>query len=131
MDLNWVALVVSGLFGAGMAAIITALYTGKQSARRIGVEADGIAAKTPAEVDSIAIQGAETTVLMMQGVNQALLRQNERQATRIEQLETLVARLDIQLESYRQRVEDAETALRDANQQYADLRQELDNLRPS
>jgi predicted RNase H-like nuclease (RuvC/YqgF family) len=129
MDLNWVALIVAAVFSAGTAAIITAVYTGRNSARRIGVEADGIAAKTPAEVDSIAIQGAEATVLMMQGVNQALLRENERLAHKNEQLEALIAKLDKQLESYRERVEAAETALRAANQQYDELRQELDNLR--
>jgi septal ring factor EnvC (AmiA/AmiB activator) len=129
MDLNWVALIVAAVFSAGTAAIITAVYTGRNSARRIGVEADGIAAKTPAEVDSIAIQGAEATVLMMQGVNQALLRENERLSTQLTQRDKIIDKLETQLESYRARVEAAETALRSANAQYDVLRQEIDNLR--
>lgn len=128
MDLDWVVLAVTGVFSAGTGAIIRALYTGRNTSRRIGVEADGIAAKTPAEVDSIAIQGAEATVLMMQGVNQALLTENQRLALQVEQRDKIIGRLELQLEEYRSRVVAAETALRAANEQYDELRHEIDNL---
>lgn len=129
MDLNWVGLVVTGVLSAGTGAIVREIYTGRNTSRRIGVEADGIAAKTPAEVDSIAIQGAEATVLMMQGVNQALIKENERLAKQVEQRDLIIDRLETQLEEYRARVETAETALRAANQQYDVLRREIDDFR--
>lgn len=129
VDLNWVATLIAGVIGAGGAAVLQVLYTGRQSARKIGVEAESISAKTQPEVDSIAIQGAESSVLIMQGVNKALVEENLRLVQQITARDKIIDQLEHQLESYRGRIEEAETALRLAGEEYDALKLRIENLR--
>lgn len=134
--MDW-ALALAGLvFGAGGGAVVKTVITGRASAKKIGAEAAAVTGKIPFENDSLAVQNAEQSLNIMQGLNVTLvtenarlIKENDRLNGMISEKDAALERLSLQLESYRERVEIAESALRVANSKYTELRRDLDALR--
>lgn len=123
--MNTVQTIVVTLLGVSPVAALVSLLTVRTTNRKSRAEAAAIEGKTPAEIDSIAVQGAQTAVLAM---NEALraaqtriaelerLRGEDRE--RIRDLEDRVARAYAKAET-------AETAAAEARSETSTLRSEL------
>ena len=74
-------LIVTGLLGGGLVGGVASLITGHALARKTNVEAKGLDAKLPAEIDSVVVQGAESAVLTMRSALESA-------TARIKELET-------------------------------------------
>lgn len=120
-----VTTLVTVLLSGGVFAAIATLITSRAVARKSNSETKAIDAKTPVEVDSIAVQGADMAVLTMS-------RALESATSRIDQLERereedrrRIRDLEDKVEELRGKVETAEAALADARQTGAQLTAEL------
>ena len=122
METQLISILVTVVLSGGLASVVTIIVQGRQTARKIKAETASLSAKLPAEVDSIAIQGAESAVTMLQITNQSLVEENTRLRSHIDRLEIMVA-------GYRQRLEAAESALHMARQEYAALESEIQSFR--
>lgn len=128
MSNSTVELVVTGLLSGGVFAAVGALITSKATARKTSAEAESLAAKLPAEVDSVVVQGAEQAVLTMKAALESatsriaqLEEEREGDRKRIAELEAKVKRLE-------GKVTAAERALGDARSEGAALRVELEDF---
>jgi Na+/phosphate symporter len=125
------------LVGAVAGALTTAM-TGRSTARKSDVESEGIAAKLPAEVDSVVVQGAEQAVITMakalEAANQQnaqLLEENERQRVgRIEDRQRIEA-LEAKVRELLSQVDRAESALHQAREATGLVSRELEQLKAS
>lgn len=127
MSDNVQALVLA-LLGGGLVASVATLITSKAVARKTGAETKALAAKLPAEVDSIAVQGAEAAVLTMKAaLDSATARigqlEDERETDR-----KRIAGLERRVEDLRRKVESAERALGTARQEGEAIRAELEQF---
>ena len=121
-------ILVTGLLSGGIFAAVASLVTSRAVSAKTRTEAQGLAAKLPAEVDSVVVQGAEAAVLTMKAALDSATgriaqleaeRDNDRQ--RIADLEAKVKRLE-------GKVQAAERALGDARTAGAALRAELEEF---
>ena len=110
--------VISLVVGGTGATAITTFVKGKSEARKTDAETRTLNARTPIELDSLAVQGADAAVLTMQrsltSANETIARlerERDHAAGRIEQLEARIA-------SLQETLTEAQTAL-------TGLRQEL------
>jgi septal ring factor EnvC (AmiA/AmiB activator) len=122
---DFLTLVVTVVLSGGLAGGAASLITGRAMARKTTAEAKSLAAKLPAEVDSVVVQGAEQAVLTMS-------RALESATTRIGQLEQeraddaeRIKKLERDLEALRRKVGTAERALQVATAATASLQAEL------
>lgn len=122
---------VSAVLSVGFGAAITTAITSRSAAKKIQVEAKALEQKTPGEIDSIAVQGAERAVLMLQATNQTLVSENERLFRENTRLHAVIAELEVKVETYRQSMEAAENALATARREYEVLHAAFDELRTS
>ena len=123
------SLIVTGLIGASSGGVLGVILTARNVARKTDAETDTIRAKTPAEIESIAVQTAEQALTMSQTTSAGLLAENVRLRAHVDRLEAL-------LETYRKRMEAAEAAkrlleaeLQTARQGYDDLEREIASFR--
>lgn len=123
-----VAVIVTGLLTGGIGTGVGALIVGRANARKTVTEARALDAKLPAEVDSIAVQGAEAAVLTMQSALESA-------AARIKQLEEeresdrkRIADLEQRVTDLRAKVEAADAALGEARRAGIELRRELEQF---
>jgi predicted RNase H-like nuclease (RuvC/YqgF family) len=131
MDREWlIGLVSAILSGTGVGAI-TAWTTGRSTARKIGSEAKAIDSKTPVEVDSIAIQGAESAVRMLQQTNETLISENDRLNKENERLRTELARLEVKVHEQGELLHNASQSLATATRSYQELYAEFEAFRSS
>lgn len=65
MDNSLLPNIINGLAVVASGTAVTAFLTGRANAKKTRTESRGLEAKLPAEVDSIAVQGAEAAVLAM------------------------------------------------------------------
>lgn len=122
---------VLGVIGTLLSAVSLAagaIITSRATGRKTHVEAKGLEARLPAEIDSVVVQGAEQAVLTMgKALESANLRceQLEREKAQLiahlTELETKVATLE-------GKVAEAETAASAARQAGDALRVELNSL---
>ena len=117
--------VVTGLLSGGIFGAIGALISSRAVSRKTNAEAQGLAAKLPAEVDSVVVQGAEAAVLTMKAALDSatgriaqLEAERDADRQRIADLEAKVKRLE-------GKVNAAERALASAREEGAALREEL------
>lgn len=119
-------LIVTGLLSGSIFAAVATLIASKATARKTNAEAKGLAAKLPAEVDSVVVQGAESAVLTMKAALESATEriaqlEHERESDR-----KRIAELEGKVNELRRKVERAEDALGDARKAGADLRAELE-----
>lgn len=120
--------VVLALLSGGLIAALGTLITSKALARKTAGETKSLAAKLPAEVDSIAVQGAETAVLTMKAaLDSATARIGQLEAER-ETDRKRIAGLERRVEELRRKVERAEHALGTARQEGEAIRAELEQF---
>lgn len=126
MELN---ALVPLLLGGGLLGALATLLTSRAVAGKTRAEAAGVAAKTPAEVDSIVVQGAEAAVLTMRSaLESATARIAELEADRARDRQR-IADLESRLDELRAKVDRAERALGEARDAGISLRDELASLR--
>ena len=117
------------ILGGGLLGAIATLVTSRAMAHKTRAEAAGVAAKTPAEVDSIVVQGAEAAVLTMRSaLESATARIAELEADRARDRQR-IAELEQRLDELRLKVDRAERALGEAREAGLALRAELASLR--
>lgn len=117
------------ILGGGFLGAVATLVTSRAVAGKTRAEAAGVAAKTPAEVDSIVVQGAEAAVLTMRAaLESATARIAELEADRARDRQR-IADLESRLDELRAKVERAERALGEARDAGLMLREELASLR--
>lgn len=117
------------LLGGGLLGAIATLITSRALAGKTRAEAAGVAAKTPAEVDSIVVQGAEAAVLTMRAaLDSAVARITQLEAERTAD-RARMAGLESRLADAEAKVDAAEAALEVARQASAMLREELAAIR--
>jgi Na+/phosphate symporter len=121
-------LAITGLCGGGLVNAIASLINGRSTARKTNTEASSLAAKLPAEVDSVVVQGAEAAVLTMRSALESATRRiSELEADR-ESDRRRIKDLEAKVDQLREKVDKAERALGDARQAGADLRAELEQF---
>lgn len=122
------AVIVTGLLSGGLGVGIGTLIKARSEARSLDSTAKAIDAKLPVEVDSIAIQGAESAVLTMRSaLESASARIAELEQDRAEDRKRIEA-LERKVEELRRKVELAEAALGDAREAGTQLRRELEQF---
>ena len=128
MGAEWVLSVLGIVFGAGMGSVLTVVMQGKATARKLDAEASAINVKTPAEADSIALQGAESAVRVLQQTNSTLVSENTRLFTENGRLRSQLEQYEARLEQMRQRAEVAERALATATEQLRLVQKEYEAM---
>lgn len=117
------------LLSGGLFAAIATLVTSRALAGKTKAEAAGVAAKTPAEVDSIVVQGAEAAVLTMRSaLESATARIASLEADRAADRQR-IAELEERLDELRLKVDRADEALSEARAAGQALREELATFR--
>lgn len=117
--------VVTGILSGGLGAGVAALIVGRATAKKTNSEGQAIDAKTPVEVDSIAVQGAETAVLTMQrALESAEARIAELTRDRAADRKRIVE-LEAKVDELRSKVNAAEEATASARRAGEELRSEL------
>lgn len=118
-------LIVSGVLGGGLFTGVAALINGRSLARKTDTETEGLAAKLPAEVDSVVVQGAETAVLTMRSA----LESAQNRITELEQDRSSdrkrIAELEQKVATLEGKFRRAEEALGEARTDAVALRREL------
>ncbi len=129
-----VLLAVATLLSA-VGAAIGALATSRATAGKTVIEAKGLAAKLPAEVDSVVVQGAEAAVITMaKALESANARIDELTAARARDAEerakdrARMAELEAQVDDLRTKVDHAEAALKMAREAGETLTAQLKQL---
>ena len=104
-----ISVIVVAILGTGTASVLLTLFTARRTAGKIGMETTVMSAKLPAEVDSIVVQGAENSILIMQGVNARLVAELERKDMEIARKDAHIERLERMVDLLRDQVEQATT----------------------
>lgn len=128
MQAEWIIGLISAALGTGTGSLLTTLLQGRAVARKVDAEAAAINVKTPAEADSIAIQGAEAAVRMLQQSNGTLAQENERLFRENARLRSQLEQMEERLEQMRKRAEVAEQALATASAQLRLVRDDYEKI---
>lgn len=121
-------LAVTGLMGGGLIRGVAELINGRSLARKTDTEAHTLAAKLPAEIDSVVVQGAESAVLTMKSALESAERRiGDLEADRANDRKR-IAELEEKVKDLEAKVQRAEAALGEARDAGANLRRELENF---
>lgn len=119
---------VSAILGTGIGSSVTSVLQGRSTARKMDAETMALGARTPAEVDSIALQGAESAVRVLQQTNETLVSENTRLFTENGRLRSQLEQMEGRLEQMRHRAETAERALATASEALAGMQSDYEAL---
>lgn len=136
MESSLVVNAVVAILGIGGGSWVTTIMQGRSTARRIDAETTAINARTPAEVDSVALQGAESAVRVLQQANETLVNNAQRLEVENARLRSQLEQMELKLEQAKARATAAENALSAAMDQlklvqadYAQMSTELETFR--